>query len=100
MGQFLIGSIEISKVPKELFKKVKKADGTEAIYLNIAVSERREVGKFGETHGVQFTREKDKRIENENTFFGSLKVWEQTPIAVTAVQIEAAPAATDTDLPF
>ena len=100
MGQFLIGSIEISKVPKELFKKVKKADGTEAIYLNIAVSERREVGKFGETHGVQFTREKDKRIENENTFFGSLKVWEQTPIAVTAEQIEAAPAATDTDLPF
>lgn len=100
MGQFLIGSIEISKVPKELFKKVKKADGTDAIYLNIAVSERKEVGKFGETHGVQFTRDKDKRIENENTFFGSLKLWESTPVAVTAEQISAAPGVSEDSLPF
>ena len=100
MGQFLIGSIEISKVPKELFKSVKKSDGSTGIYLNIAVSERKEVGKFGETHGVQFTRDKDKRIENENTFFGSLKVWESTPVAVTAEQIAEAHAAEADSLPF
>ena len=100
MGQFLYGSIEISKVPKELFKAVKKQDGTTGIFLNIAVSERKEAGKFGETHGVQFTRDKDKKVENENTFFGSLKTWESTPVAVTAEQIAEAPAVSETDLPF
>ena len=100
MGQFLIGSIEISKVPKELFKKVKKADGTEAVYLNIAVSERKEVGRYGETHGVQFTRDKDKRIENENTFFGSLKAYSPTPQIVTAEQIAEAPPVEADGLPF
>ena len=100
MGQFLLGSIEISKVPKELFKKVQKADGSTGIFLNIAVSERKEVGKFGETHGIQFSRDKDKRIENENTFIGSLKVWESTPVAVTAEQIAVAPSVEADDLPF
>ena len=98
MGQFLYGSIEISKVPKELFKAVKKADGTTGIFLNIAVSERKEIGKYGESHGVQFTRDKDKKIENENTFIGSLKTWENTPVAVTAEQIAEAPVADN--LPF
>ena len=82
MGQFLYGSIEISKVPKNLFKKVLKADGTEGIFLNIGISERKKVGKFGESHGVQFTWEKDHvKVEGENNFFGSLKTYE--PVSQT-----------------
>lgn len=101
MAHFMYGSIEISKVPKELFKKVIKADGTEGIFLNIGVSERKEIGKFGETHGVQFLRDKDKKIEGENTFFGSLKAYSPTPQIVTAEQIAEAPPVADNDqLPF
>ena len=66
MAHFMYGSIEISKVPKELFKKVIKADGTEGIFLNIGVSERKEVGKFGETHGVQIVR--TKKVEKGKGF--------------------------------
>ena len=100
MAHFMYGSIEISKVPKELFKKVTKSDGTEGIFLNIGVSERKEVGKFGETHGIQFLRDKDKKIEGENTFCGSLKAYNPTPQAVTAEQIAEAPIAGEGDLPF
>ena len=100
MGQFFYGSIEISKVPKELFKSVKKADGSTGIFLNIAVSERKKVSKFGETHGVKFTRDKGQEVENENTFFGSLKTYEPVAVAVSAETIAAAPPATETDLPF
>lgn len=100
MGHFMYGSIEISKVPKELFKKVTKQDGTVGIFLNIGVSERKEVGKFGETHGVQFLRDKDAKVEGENTFFGSLKTYEPVAVAVSAETIAAAPAADDGDLPF
>ena len=101
MGQFLYGSIEISKVPKELFKKVLKADGTTSIFLNIGVSERKEIGKFGETHGVQFLYDKEHvKVEGENTFCGSLKTYEPVAIAVTTEQINEAPPATGDDLPF
>lgn len=100
MAHFMYGSIEISKVPKELFKKVTKADGSTGIFLNIGVSERKEVGKFGETHGISFSRDKDQKIEGENTFFGSLKTYVATPTIVTAEQIAEAPAVEESDLPF
>lgn len=48
MSDFMYGSICVSDVPKELFKK---ADNGK-VYLNIMIGRRREVSEYGDTHNV------------------------------------------------
>lgn len=91
----LYGSICVSDIPKELFKK---ADNGK-IYLNIAVLERKEKSQFGHTHVISCAPKKEERKEELNYFCGDLKTYEQ-PQPVTTEQIAAAPPAVAEDLPF
>lgn len=46
----LTGSICLSDIPKELFKKVECKDGSTKIYLNVAILERKRPSTYGHTH--------------------------------------------------
>lgn len=97
MSDFLIGSICISEIPKELFKK---ADNGK-VYLNIAVSERQSISDYGDTHNVIVSKPKDQRAEGEKPIYcGNLKRWNEQPKAPSAEEIQNAPPAADDDLPF
>ncbi len=92
----LAGSICLTDVPKELFKKAENGK----IYLNIAVFERKEVSKFGQTHFISCAPRKEDRKDDVNYIIGDLKLLGQTPPAPTPEQIEQAPTAPYDDLPF
>lgn len=97
MSDFLIGSICLIDVPKELFKKA--ANGK--TYLNIAVAERKEESIYGDTHNIIASKPKDQRSENEKPIYcGNLKRWNETPKQPSAEEIHNAPPADDDDLPF
>ncbi len=66
----LFGSICLSDIPKELIRTSEK-NGKK--YLTIEVRERREPGKYGDTHYVKAYCKKDERKENVNYFIGDLK---------------------------
>ena len=88
MADFLTGSICLSAVPKELFKKVMCKDGVERIYLSIKVGRRRDE-KYGNTHYISCEPPKEERRDGVNYFCGDMKEH----------VIQAQPA-TDEDLPF
>ncbi len=97
----IYGSICVSDIPKELFKKVKCQDGKERVFLNIKVCARKEVGKYGHTHFVSCEpANKDERKEGVNYICGDMK--EYVPQSNTPSQeaINAAQPANDDDLPF
>lgn len=97
MSDFLYGSICISEIPKELFKK---ADNGK-IYLNVAISRRKEVSSFGDTHNIVATVKKADRKEGDKPFYiGNLKEWNETPKTPSPDEINNAPQASDDDLPF
>ena len=90
------GSICLSDIPRRLIKEGK--DGKK--YLNINISERKEVGKFGETHFIAASCKKEDRVEGENRFIGACQ-----PFAVkttpTPEEIDKLPSAESFDeLPF
>lgn len=92
MSDFFYGSICLSDIPKELFKK---ADNGK-VYLNIAVAERREVSQYGQTHNVIASRPKGE--DGDTIYIGNLKKHEQK--VLTPESIQDAPVASDEDLPF
>lgn len=95
MSEFLTGSICISEIPKELFKK---ADNGK-IYLNIAVAERQTESTYGDTHNIIASKPKDQRAEGEKPIYcGHLKRWNEQPKAPSPEDIQNAPPADD--LPF
>ena len=96
----LTGSICLSDIPKELFKKVKCADGVERVYLNVAILERKEVSKFGHTHVMSCSPKKEERKEGVNYFCGDFKEYVQQNNTPTPEQINDAPPVDDNDLPF
>lgn len=74
MSDFLYGSICLTDIPAEHIT-VSTKNGKK--YLNIAVSKRKEKGKFGETHTVAVSVPKDKRKTNDETkYIGNLTEWE------------------------
>lgn len=101
MADMIYGSICLSAVPKELFKKVMCKDGVERVFLNMKIVKRKEVGKFGHTHFAS-CEPKDGKVKGVNYVFGDFKEWNQAPVAETPAteDIDAAQPADDDDLPF
>lgn len=100
----LYGSIELSAIPKELFKKVTKKDGTAGIYLNVSIIQRKQASQFGATHFIKTSKETGKTKENgkpeyEDIFIGDLRPMKQQE-PVSPEQVSSAPPASDDDLPF
>lgn len=95
----LIGSIEVSAIPKELFKRVQKKDGSTGVYLNIGIFQRKETSQFGATHFVSVAPKKEERKDGVNYIVGDLKPLQQTA-PVSPQQVEQAPPAPVDDLPF
>lgn len=73
-GDFYSGSICLTDIPKELITN--HTNGKQ--YLNIAISSRKEKGKFGETHNVIASVPKDQRKEGDKPIYiGNLKEWQE-----------------------
>jgi hypothetical protein len=98
--EIITGSICLSNIPREVMKKVKCKDGIERVFLNIAVIERKNKGKFGDTHFVTCAPREEERIDGVNYIIGDLKLYEPQPSGPTPDEIEAAPPASADDLPF
>ena len=100
-SKMIYGSICLSNVPKELFKKIKCKDGKERVYLNIKICRRKEASQFGDTHFVSCEpANKDERKEGVNYICGDLKEWIPQNAAPSQEEIAAAQPANDNDLPF
>jgi hypothetical protein len=89
-------SICLSDLPKESLKKAKNGK----IYVNLCIAERKEVGKYDETHTVYVSQTSEERQSGKPTVFvGSGK--EYIPRSVTPEDIEKMPPVQDgDDLPF
>lgn len=76
MSKFLYGSVCLSDIPKELIT-TSQSNGKQ--YLNIAVSERKEKGQYGETHTISVSQPKEQRNGNEKPIYiGNLRTWEDS----------------------
>ena len=101
MADLMFGSICVSQVPKDLFKKVKCKDGQERIFLNIKIVKRKEVGQYGHTHFVSCEpMEKEQRVEGINYIIGDMKEYVPKNEAPSPEEIAAAESAAADDLPF
>lgn len=78
---------------------IKKADNGK-LYLNIRVVERREVGKFGDTHFISCEPNRMYRVEGVNYICGNLRPFKRQEAAPTSQEIDEMPAATEAELPF
>lgn len=98
MAKLLYGSICLSNVPKELFKKVMCKDGVERVYLNIKVVELNQQSQYGDTHFVSCEPKKEERKEGTNYIFGNLKTYNDTGGMPSTEQVAKSKPADD--LPF
>jgi hypothetical protein len=89
-------SICLTDTPKDKIKEA--ANGKK--YINLCLADRRETGKYGETHTLFVSQSKDERgLNAPPVYVGSGKEYVQQ--AVTAESIESMqPAQTMDDLPF
>ena len=96
MSDFLTGSICLTDIPKEFITEGKNGKK----YVNFAVSKRKEVSQFGETHTITVSKPKDQRKEGEGiTFIGGLKEWKGNTNGVGSTQ-SASTTSSEDDLPF
>lgn len=95
----IYGSICLSAVPKELFKKVVCKDGVERVFLNIKVVPRKEAGQYGHTHFVS-CEPKEGRVDGVNYIIGDMTEYVPKPSTPTTEEIEAAQPVNDDELPF
>lgn len=101
MSNMIYGSINLSVVPKELFKKVKCKDGQERVFLNIKVCRKSTPDQFGNTHFISCEpKEKNDRKEGVNYFCGDMKEYVQQSNTPSQEEIDAAQPANNDDLPF
>jgi len=101
MADMMYGSICVSQVPKELFKKVMCKDGVERIFLNVKIVRRKEVGQFGHTHFVSCEPvDQNERKEGVNYIIGDMKEYIPQNNTPSQEEIAAAPEAAEDDLPF
>jgi len=112
MPKTLYGSINLSTAKKAgQIKQVTLKDGSQALFLQIAIIEKKEPQSFTNdgktrtyTHFVTCAPPKDKQVDGVNYYIGDLQTYEPAPEVVTAEQIAAAPAVDpegdDSGLPF
>ena len=97
----MYGSICLSAVPKELFKKVMCKDGQERIFLNIKVVQRKEASQYGHTHFISCEpKEQSERVEGVSYICGDLTEFTPQNSTPSPEEVAAAPAADDDSLPF
>jgi len=73
MNKFYYGSICLTDIPQEHITVSQNGKK----YLNIAISERKEKGKYDETHTISVSVPKDKKKPEDKTIYiGNLKTWE------------------------
>lgn len=94
-------SICLSDIPKE---KIKVGNNGKK-YLNLILSERKEVGNYGETHTLTISKTKEEREANEPTVYvGSGKEYKPQKEVVTPENIDEMPSYNsqeeDNGLPF
>jgi hypothetical protein len=91
-------NICLSDIPKEAISKA--ANGKS--YINLSLVERKEPGKYGETHFVAITQTKEQREAKAPTVYvGNAKPVTYTPKQPTADEIVNAVVSGGTDdLPF
>lgn len=100
MADLIYGSICLSAVPKELFKKVRCKDGVERTFLNIKVVKRKDVGQFGDTHFVSCAPKKEEQKDGVNYIIGNMKEYIQEPPMPTQEDIAQAESEDENELPF
>lgn len=115
MAKTIYGSINLSKANKAgQVKKVTLRDGTTALFLQLAIIEKKEPKTFTDdktgrtrtyTHFVSCAPPKDKQVEGVDYFIGDMQTYEPQPLYadtnVSEEDIESADAVGVTDdLPF
>lgn len=100
MADLIYGSICLSAVPKELFKKVKCKDGEERIFLNLKIVRRKETSKYGTTHFVSCEPRQEERKEGVNYICGDMTEYVPKDNNPSPEDIAQAPVADGDDLPF
>lgn len=63
------GSICLSDIPREQMKAAENGK----VYVNVRIVERREVGKFGDTHFISCSPKKEEQKEGVNYIIGNVK---------------------------
>lgn len=97
MSDFLTGSICLTDIPKEFITEGKNGKK----YVNFAVSKRKDVSQFGETHTITVSKPKDQRKEGEGlTFIGGLKEWKGNGQQSANTPQSNSATVTEDDLPF
>ena len=98
--EIITNSICLSRIPKELIKKVMCKDGVERMFLNIAIIEKKEKGQFGDTHFITCAPRKEEQKEGVNYIIGDMKLYVPAP-TVSTQEIDDAPSIDpNDDLPF
>jgi hypothetical protein len=88
-------SINLSKIPKEKIFTSKSGEK----WINLLVGEKKEVGKYGETHFIAVSKSKEEREANvESVYVGNGK--EIKPNNQNASSSQNSTSQGDDDLPF
>lgn len=101
MSNFMIGSIDLSKIDKNLIRSVKMKDGSTHLFLNVTVTKRKSPSQFGDTHFISTAPKGTPQEERNKFIIGDLKEWEENRISME--EIKSAPFITEaekSDLPF
>lgn len=97
----MYGSLCVSEIPKELFKKVPCKDGKERIFLNLKICKRKEVGQYGHTHFISVEPiDKAERKDGVSYIVGDLKEYIPKNEGPSPEEIAQAESAGADDLPF
>ena len=109
-NSILIGSINLTDIPKDQIKKVLCKDGVTRAFLNVAVITKKQPQTFTSdgtsrtyTHFISCAPKKEERIDGVNYIIGDLETRTFTPQAPTTEDVANAPSIApgdDLDLPF
>ena len=99
MSNLILGSICLSDIPKDEHIKIGKDSKK---YLNICITERRKPDKYGNTHTIYVSQDKEEREAKANKcYIGSGRAYNPQPAAATPEAVDQMPPADVVDdLPF
>ena len=101
-ADFILASICLSDIPKELIKDVTLKDGvTRKKFLSVKIVRRKEKGQYGDTHFISCEpKDKELRRDGVSYIIGNGKEWEPTNKMPSVEEAGSSPSATGLDLPF